>query len=107
MREIVLAMDEDPAGLQGWHVLARQGVLRGKRVAFLPPEAYGGHKDLNEAWVAGVLSVGEWPALEAADVEGSAVPEAFQDDLWEERAAILEFDADLSRAEAKRLQRKK
>lgn len=39
-----------------------QGVLRGKRVAFLPPEAYGGHKDVNEAWVAGVLTVGNWPA---------------------------------------------
>lgn len=62
VREIVLALDADPAGLQGWRELARQGVLRGKQIAFLPPEAYRGHKDVSEAWAAGVLTVGDWPA---------------------------------------------
>lgn len=37
--------------MRRWRELARQTWLRGKQVAFLPPEAYGGHKDVNEAWV--------------------------------------------------------
>jgi len=40
-------------------------VLRGKRVAVLEPATYGGHKDVNEAWIAGVMTVGDWPAAEA------------------------------------------
>jgi hypothetical protein len=44
VQEIVLAMDVDLAGLQGWHGDGwGPGILRRKRVAFLPPEAYGGH----------------------------------------------------------------
>jgi len=30
-------------------------------VAYLPAEAYGGHKDASEAWAAGVLRIGAWP----------------------------------------------
>lgn len=58
VRELVFALDADAAGQQQWRQLARQAALRGKRVAVLPPAAYGGHKDVNEAWVAGVLAVG-------------------------------------------------
>jgi len=60
VRELVFAMDADEAGGK-WRELARQALLRGKKVAFLPAEAYGRHKDVNEAWAAGVLQVGEWP----------------------------------------------
>ena len=57
MRELVFALDADTAGQQQWRQLARQAALRGKQVAVLPPEAYGGHKDVNEAWVTGTLVV--------------------------------------------------
>ncbi len=45
-------------GQQQWRQLARQAALRGKRVAGLPPAAYGGCKDASAAWTAGVLAVG-------------------------------------------------
>jgi len=54
---LVFAMDADPTGQKEWRELARQARLRGKVVAFLPPEAYGGRKDVNEAWMAGVLNL--------------------------------------------------
>ena len=44
VRELVFALDADPAGQQQWRQLARQAVLRGKRVAVLEPAAYGGTK---------------------------------------------------------------
>lgn len=46
---------------------------RGKRVAGVPAAAYGGYKDVNEAWIADRLAVGAWPA--AAGTEGLAMPE--------------------------------
>ena len=67
VRQLVLALDADEAGQRAWRELARHAVLRGKRVAFLPPEAYGGHKDASEAWAAGVLQVGEWPGDKAQE----------------------------------------
>jgi hypothetical protein len=75
IKQLVFAMDADTAGQTAWRELARQAVLRGKEVAYLPVEAYGGYKDVNEAWAAGVLQVGEWPAAEevaAADEEEPA-----------------------------------
>jgi DNA primase len=54
---LIFALDADSTGQVRWRELARQARLRGKRVAFLPPEAYGGHKDVNEAWIAGALNV--------------------------------------------------
>ncbi len=56
VKEIVFALDADAAGQAAWHALARAARLRGKRVGFLPSEAYGGCKDVNEAWVTGRLS---------------------------------------------------
>lgn len=59
-KRLVFCLDQDKAG-QRWHDLAWEGVVRGKEVFFLPPEAYAGCKDLNEAWVAtGRLDVGKW-----------------------------------------------
>lgn len=56
-KEYVLALDADPVGQGAWRDLARQLVLRGKQVAYLPLESYGGAKDINEAWIAGTLKV--------------------------------------------------
>ena len=39
VRELVFALDADPAGQQQWRQLARQAALRGKRVAVLPAAA--------------------------------------------------------------------
>lgn len=54
-RSLIFALDSDETGQQSWRELARQARLRGKRVAFLPLEAYGGCKDVNESWVSGAL----------------------------------------------------
>jgi len=58
----VFALDADATGQGAWRDLARAARLRGKRVAFLPPDAYGGRKDVADAWAAGVLRLGAWPA---------------------------------------------
>ena len=65
MRELVFALDADVAGQQQWQALARQAALRGKRVAVLPVAAYGGYKDVSEAWAAGVLARGDGPGARA------------------------------------------
>ena len=91
VRELVFALDADAAGQQQWRVLARQAALRGKRVAVLPPAAYGGRKDVNEAWAAGGLAVGDGP-------DGRAIPQALQE-LWQERTAIMGYDGKLPHAE--------
>src|SRR5256884_3761147 len=62
VRALVFALDADDAGQQQGRQLARQATLRGKQVAVLEPAAYGGHKDVSEAWVAGVLMVDVRPA---------------------------------------------
>ena len=97
VRALVFALDADATGQQQWRTLARQAVLRGRRVAVLPPEAYGGYKDANAAWVAGVLTVGDWP--ETLRVEWPAECR----ELWEERVAIVEYDGGLARPEAERV----
>jgi len=66
-------------------------------VAVLAPDAYGGYKDVHEAWAAGVLAVGAWPA--AAGAEGPHKPPGLQD-LWDERASIMQFEGGLSRPAA-------
>ena len=58
VRELVFALDTDAAGQQQWRQLARQAALRGKQVAVLEPAAYGGYKDVSEAWAAG--GAGGW-----------------------------------------------
>jgi DNA primase len=56
VQHLVFAMDADAAGQDQWRVLARDARLRGKVVGIVPPEAYGGRKDVNEACIAGVLN---------------------------------------------------
>jgi hypothetical protein len=103
VRELVLALDADAAGQQQWRALAREAALRGKRVAGLEAAAYGGCKDVNEAWVAGVLAIGTGPA--AAGIGDAAVPELPEDlqELWQERVAIIAADGHVPPAEVERL----
>ena len=97
--EIVLALDADAAGQQQWRQLARQAALRGKGVEVLEPMAYGGYKDVNEAWMAGALTMGAGPVA----IDGPKGPELPADlrDAWDERAAIMECDGRLARSVAK------
>jgi hypothetical protein len=60
----------------------------------LPPEAYGGHKDVNEAWVAGTLAVGAWSTPAEAPSARLAVPGELHE-AWEERLAIMRADGHL------------
>jgi len=101
VRELVFALDADAAGQQQWHQLARQAALRGKQVRVLPVAAYGGHKDVNEAWVAGIFAVGAWSTPAEATGARLAVPEDLHE-AWEERVAIMLADGHLLPAEAER-----
>jgi hypothetical protein len=102
VHELVFALDADAAGQRQWRQLARQAALRGKRVAVLEHAAYGGHKDVNEAWMAGALTIGAWSAAAAGSPEALAVPEDLRES-WEERAAIMVYDGNLPCPEAERL----
>jgi len=89
VRELVFALDADAAGQQQGRQLARQAALRGKQVAVLPPEAYGGWKDASAAWAAGVLTVDGGSA--APGMGGVAVPELSEalQEQWQELMAII------------------
>jgi DNA primase len=101
VREFVLALDADPAGQQQWRQLARQAVLRGKQVAVLPAVAYGGYKDVSAAWTAGVLVLPALPRVGGQQPADIHFPDAWQEQ-WEERAAIMEWEGGLRRADAER-----
>jgi hypothetical protein len=62
-RELIFALDADSAGLAGFRELAGAAALRGKRVAYLEPDAYGGEKDASAAWRASTLTLGDWRAV--------------------------------------------
>src|SRR5215813_6065771 len=94
VRVLVCALDAEPAGQQQWRQLAHQAALCGKQVAVLPAAAYGGHKDVHEAWVAGTLAVGAWLTPGAAAGVRSAVP-AVLVKVREERIAIMLADGHL------------
>jgi hypothetical protein len=96
VHKLVFVLDAAAAGQQQWRALARQAALRGKQVAGLPPEAYGGHKDVNEAWVVGTLAVSAWPAAAAEGSKTMERPEELRE-IWAERAAIMEGDGGLAR----------
>jgi len=102
VRELVFALDADAAGQQQWRQLARQAALRGKQVAVLPAAAYGGHKDVNEAWGAGSLAVGAWSTSAAAAEARPTLP-ADLHEVWAERVAIMLADGHLLPADAARL----
>ena len=101
VRELVLALDADAAGQQQWRQLAREAALRGKRVAVLPPETYGGRKDASAAWAAGVLAVEAWPAGAGESPAELEVPEDLRE-IWEERTSIMVYDGHVPRAAAER-----
>ncbi len=102
VREFVFALDTDGAGQQQWRKLAREAALRGKQVTVLEPAAYGGYKDVSEAWAAGVLGVGVGPAAAVAGGETLAVPEEVYE-AWAERVAIMTADGGVQHGEAERL----
>src|SRR5215468_1501535 len=102
-RELVFALDADAAGQQQWRQLARQAALRGKRVAVLPAAAYGGCKDVSEAWATGVLAVDAEPAA-AQGGTALAVPPHLRES-WTERVAIMVIDGGLPHEDAERLAR--
>ena len=102
VRALVFALDADPTGQQQWRQLARQAALRGKRVAVLPAAAYGGHKDVNEAWVAGTLAVDAWSTPAEEPGARLAVPADLYE-AWEERVAIMLAYGHLRPADAARL----
>lgn len=95
VRALVFALDADAAGQQAWRALARQAALRGKQVKVLEPTAYGGYKDVNAAWMAGTLTIGEAPVA----LPGPERLERTEElrDAWAERAAIMECDGGLVR----------
>src|SRR5712691_3036177 len=102
VRALVFALDADAAGQQQWRQLARQAALRGKRVAGLPAEAYGGLKDASAAGAAGVLCVGERPEAARQHAERLEMPEEVRE-AWAERIAIMVADGGVPRADAERL----
>lgn len=57
VQELVFALDNDQAGQAAWRPLAIEACYRGKHVGFLPEEAFGGAKDVNEAWRQGKLQL--------------------------------------------------
>ena len=87
MHELVFTLAAAAAGPQQWRARAREAARRGKQVEVLEPTAYGGYKDVNEAWTVGVLTVGGWSAA----AQGRELPEELQE-LWQERAAIMAAD---------------
>jgi hypothetical protein len=102
VRELVFALDADAAGQQAWRALARQAALRGKRVAALPREAYGGCKDVSAAWGAGVLTI-EIGATGAAPAPAESMEPVDLQEAWEERTAIMVYDGHLPHSEAAEL----
>lgn len=98
VKEIVLALDGDRAGQEAWKQLAVGGRLRGKQVHFLPPEAYGGYKDANEAWVAGVLQVGDLPRTKEKESAPSDGWRFLDSDTLGERVILAADSAAAARA---------
>ena len=80
--EVVLALDQDGPGQEAAQSLARSGALHGMRVGLLDPAAWGGHKDLAAAWLAG--------ALDLQSLELEVGPERSVLDTVAERQAIEE-----------------
>jgi len=71
-------------------------------VAVLEPAAYGGCKDVSEAWVARVLAVSAGPAAASTRGDTLAMPEDVRE-AWAERVAIMTVDGGVQRGEAERL----
>ena len=96
VRELVPALDADTAG-SSRGATRPPGRAAGKQVAVLETAAYGGCKDVSEAWAAGVLCLNGGP-----DVDGTLGHQVPQElwETWTERVAIMVVDGGLSPAEA-------
>jgi hypothetical protein len=57
VRHLTLALDDDPAGHRARRTITHWGLLRGKDIAVLSPDAYGGEKDAAMAWASGTLAL--------------------------------------------------
>ena len=68
----------------------------------LEPAAYGGCKDANDAWVAGVLRLDAWPPAAGERSTRMEVPADLRE-IWDERTSIMVYDGHVPRAEAERL----
>ena len=79
LRELLFALDSDEAGAKELRELARGAALRGKAVAYLEPDAYGGAKDASAAWQAGTLTLGDWGAFFAPGAASSDAGERTPD----------------------------
>jgi hypothetical protein len=101
VQELVFALDADIAGQQQWRQLARHAALRGKHVAALPAAAYGGCKDVSDAWATGVLAVDVGPAAVPAGAAHAVPPH--QRESWAERTAMMVIDGGLPHEDAERL----
>ena len=53
----------------GYDILFWHPLMRGKKVSYLMPEAYGGCQDVAEAWAAGTLNC----ETSAEDIERAAI----------------------------------
>lgn len=62
IRQIVIAADADEGGDTVRETIGKEARYRGIEVAYLDKANYGGEKDAAAAYVAGVLTVGEFPA---------------------------------------------
>jgi len=88
-KRLVFCLDQDQAGQQ-WKDLAwYASVVLGKEAYFLPKEAYGGCKDLNEAWAKyGHLDIGTpedptgTPSEESAPPKPGRCPYCGGSDFW-------------------------
>ena len=87
-----------PLGSSSGTRVPRQATLRGKRVAVFPAAAYGGCKDISDAWATGVLAAGAGPA--AAPGEEALVVPPHQRESWAERVALMVIDGGLPHADA-------
>jgi hypothetical protein len=70
-------------------------------VAVLPATAYGGYKDVSAAWTAGVFVLPDLPSAGGEQPAGLHRLDTWQEQ-WEERAAIMEWEGGLRRADAER-----
>lgn len=63
-REVFIALDADESGRKAAEKLREEARYRGLKVTILDPAAYGGHKDIAEAWEAHALVL---PGVAASD----------------------------------------
>jgi hypothetical protein len=84
-------------GVQGWRWAWARDVRA--LVLALPPEAYGGCKDINAAWTAGALTINAG-SMDATHGQEEITGAKDLQEAWEERTAIMVYDGHLPHSEA-------